>query len=114
MGLFDRLQSELEGREKAAGLTMADVLGLPEPERQMVNLMMRRGVVTLAEAASRAGQSETSARSMLSDLIDQGFVREVVISGEARFQTRLAARRARRIPLNVWDALGGRLENPKP
>ncbi|HEX2988059.1 MAG TPA: hypothetical protein VHS06_07815 [Chloroflexota bacterium] len=43
MGVFDRLQDEMVAREKAAGLTMADVLSLPDPERRLFNWVMRRG-----------------------------------------------------------------------
>jgi len=31
-GLFDRLDGELAAREKSPGLSMADLLALPEPQ----------------------------------------------------------------------------------
>ena len=51
-GLFDRLQGELEAQEKAAGLSIADVLELPDQLRQLVNWMMREGDVSLSGATA--------------------------------------------------------------
>jgi hypothetical protein len=43
--LFSRLQAEVEAREKAAGLSMADALALPDAPRKLFNWLVRRGEV---------------------------------------------------------------------
>lgn len=43
-GLFGRLEQELEARDKAAGLSMADILSLPDTLRALVNWMLRKDV----------------------------------------------------------------------
>jgi hypothetical protein len=110
-GLFGRLQQELEAREKIVGLTMSDILRLPTAERQLINWMQRSGVVGWAAVVEHLGQTET-ARNLLDRLIDQGFVREVPGVGEAGYTVRLAPRRKRNLPGNLWQALGDKLAKP--
>ena len=105
-GLFDRLQGELEAQEKAAGLSVADVLELPDQLRQLVNWMMREGDVSLSQVTKFTKQSEQDTRRMLATLIVKGFVREMPVKPEPRYRVRLARKRGKEIPLNLWDALG--------
>lgn len=46
-GLFNRLQGELEAREKSPGLNMSDLLALPEPQSGLLRWMVRKGQVGL-------------------------------------------------------------------
>jgi hypothetical protein len=109
-GLFDRLEQELEARQKAAGLSMADLLELPESLRALVNWMMRQQTVSLAQAAAHLGQDETAGGATLATLIDKGFVRELKLHGETCYRVRLAPKRKRDVPLDVWRALDDKLE----
>ncbi len=108
--LFDRIQSEMESRQKANGLSMADVLTLPDAVRHTFNWMMREGDVGLADVASRLGQDEETAQSEMTLLVERGFVREFQVRGETRYRVRLAPKRGRDIPLNIWQALGDKVE----
>ena len=110
MGLFDRLNQEMEAREKTPGLTMSDVLVFPEAERKLFNWMMRQRQVALEEVAARLGQDEAAARAKMAELMDKGYVREIDIRGEVRYRVRLAPKRGRDIPLNVWAALDDKVE----
>ncbi len=112
-GLFGRLQSELEGRERAAGLSMADVLALPDQLRRLVNWMIRAEEVGLADVAARLAEPEESARAVLADLVERGFVRELTVRGEARYRVRLSPTRPRRVPLDIWRHLDERVEGPR-
>ncbi|MBI2865530.1 MAG: hypothetical protein HYX94_13350 [Chloroflexi bacterium] len=109
-GLFDRLGRELEAREKAAGLSMADVLTLPDDLRRLFNWMMRQQEVGLSDAMAYLGQNEGAARSTLTSLVERGFIRELVIDGLPRYRVRLAPKRGREVPLNIWQALGEKTE----
>ncbi len=110
MGLFDRLQSEMDGREKAAGLTMADVLSLPADQRQIVNWIMRQGEASLNEVVAQTGQGEEAVRMTLAALVDRGFLRELAFPGDPRYRPRLGARRRQQLPLDVWQALNDRIQ----
>jgi len=108
-GLFGRLQQELEAREKVAGLTMADILQLPAAESELVNWLVRSGEVSWSGVVARVGEV-ARAQSLLTTLIAKGFVREQEGVGEATYSVRLAPRRKRELPANIWDVLTGKLE----
>jgi hypothetical protein len=110
MGLFDRLQSEMDGRDKAAGLTMADVLLLPADQRQIVNWIMRQGEASLPDIVAQTGQDELTVRRHLAALVDRGFLRELAYPAGPQYRPRLAARRRQQLPLDVWQALSDRVK----
>ena len=109
-GLFGRLQNELEQRDKASGLTMADVLDLPDSLRSLVNWIMRKEEVTLEEVTEYLSQDDKSAQTMITSLVEKGFVREFVVKGVHRYRVRIASRQKRELPPNLWNAIGGKLE----
>lgn len=109
-GLFDRLKGELDAQEKAAGLSMADVLSLPDPLRKLVNWMMRETEVGLSQIVVYVQQDEGTTRTMLAELVEKGFVREIPLKPEPRYRVRLARKKGKDIPLNVWEALQEKTE----
>jgi len=114
-----------EGEWYAAGPSMADALALPDLQQEIVTWMMRHSMmrhsmtrhgmtrqsltgqetVSLADVATHSGQPEEAARAMLDALVGQGFVQELEVEGETRYRPRLVARRGRRLPEDVWQAL---------
>jgi len=104
-GLFGRLQGELDAREKAAGLSVADILDLPDPLRRLMNWLMRQDEAGLAEVAAYLGEDEARTRAMLDELGEKGFVRELQISGKLYYRVRLARRRKSQLSLDIWRAL---------
>jgi hypothetical protein len=62
-GLFDCLQGELEACEKPPGLSMSDLLTLPEPLGGVLNWMLRQEVVTFAEVMAFLAQEEEQTRA---------------------------------------------------
>ena len=111
-----------EGKWDTTGLQMADVLALPDPLRQLINWMMRRGEVSLAEVVAHIGQMEHEsgekdeevARTMLEELVEQGFVREIEVEGELRYRPQFAPRRGRQLPEEIWQALGEEAAGSRP
>jgi len=110
MGLFDRLGQELAAREKAAGLTMMDVLTLPDDLRKLFNWMMRQEEIGPADAVTFTGSDEATVRQTLASLVEKGFVREIQVGGLTRYRVRLAPKRGREVPLNIWQALDDKTE----
>ena len=110
MGIFDRLGQELDAREKAAGLSMADVRSLPDDSRRLFNWMMRQEEVGLAEVITFLGQDEATVCCTLLALVEGGYVREIHTSGQVRYRVRLAPKRKRDIPLSIWQALDSKIE----
>jgi DNA-binding IclR family transcriptional regulator len=103
MGLFDSLQPEQNRRDDVPERTMADVLALPDETRTIVTWLVRRREVGLSEVAALLEQDEATAQTLLTDLVEQGFVQEVLNEGEEqpRYRVRLAARRGRQVPLDL-------------
>jgi amino acid permease len=101
-----------EGDWTAAGAHLGDLLELPEPQRRLVQWMMRRGPATLAEVAAHTGQSEQAARATLDALVQQGALQELRGDGARRYRARLARRAGRHLPARIWQALGQEPEAP--
>lgn len=109
-GLYGRLQQELGAREKSPGLTMSDLLDMPDDQRQMINLLMRQKIASLADLARLMDREEAGARDLLTVLVEQGVVREFEQRGILRYQVRLAPKRGRTMPANLWQALDDKVE----
>ena len=96
------------GRQHPAGVTMSDVLTLPDPLRQLVTWMMRRGEVRLVDLVEHTAADEPAVRGMVEELMVGGFVQAADVDGEVRYQVRLNSRPARRSPArDIWKALDG-------
>jgi uncharacterized membrane protein len=100
MGLFDSLQSGQNRRDHLPARTMADVLALPEDLRPIMDYLIEQGESELAEVAAHIGQDETSTLALLADLIEEGFVQEMLAGSQHRYRVRLVSRRRSRLPLD--------------
>ncbi len=109
-GLYNRLQGELEAREKSPGLSMPDLLALPESQGGLLRWMVRKGSVGLEDVTDFLKQDVASTRALLADLLDQGFVREIETRGVKQYRVRLAPKRGRALPTNLWQALDDKVQ----
>ena len=101
MGLFDSWQPEQNRRDNGPERTMADVLALPENWRTIMDYLIEQGERELAAVAAHIGQDETSTRALLTDLIEKGFVHEMLAGSKHRYRVRLVSRRRIRLPLDL-------------
>ena len=80
-----------------SGLSMVEVLMLPPQQRKLVQWMMKRSHegITLAEASLKIDLNQQATLDLLDELVDQGFVQEVLTSDddEVKYQINLAAKR---------------------
>jgi hypothetical protein len=109
-GLFDRLQDELERRERSEGVSPLDVLELPEDLRAVLQLIARRGAMTAREVAADTGAELEPTQALLASLEQKGFLRVTDATGEPTYKRYLGHRRARTVPLNIWDALSDKVD----
>jgi predicted ArsR family transcriptional regulator len=105
MGIFDRIQSEIEEREKREGITPADLLDLSPPLRRLMNRITREGQLSLETAAEHLGESTANARKMLDALVEKGYLHREEQEEGPIYRTRFARRRGRKIPQGIWSAL---------
>jgi predicted transcriptional regulator len=101
MSVFDSLQPEQGRRGNLPERTMTDVLALPENWRTIMDYLIEQGESELAEVAVHIGQDETSTRALLADLIEKGFVQELLAGSQHRYRVRLVSRRRIRFPLDL-------------
>jgi DNA-binding MarR family transcriptional regulator len=106
MGIFDRIQSEIEAQEKQEGVTPADFLNLSPPLRKLMNHITRQGEVTAASAAERLQESPANVSQMLNALVEKGYLEREKRKGDWFYRTRFARKRGRDIPVGIWSALG--------
>jgi amino acid permease len=104
------LRTTVESTWDTSGLGLAGVLALADPEAELVGWIMRQGNVTLSEAVDHAGEGEAVVGARLRSLVEQGLLRET--HGGSGYAARLAARRGRALPEDIWAALGQR-QGPK-
>jgi DNA-binding MarR family transcriptional regulator len=108
MGIFDRLQNEIDAREKQEGITPADLLDLSPPLRRLMNYITRAGEVSVEDAAGHLKESPASMRKMLDALVDKGYLEREEQKKGWIYRTRFARKRGREIPAGIWSALGHR------
>ncbi len=104
-GLFDRIQADLDQRERMEGLSPVDLLDLPDGLRELVLLLARKGELDLPAIAEAIGAEPEAAGSLLEDLEDKGFVLQRDIQGVAHYRTYFGQRRRRDLPVDIWATL---------
>ena len=110
-GLFDRVGDELEAREKSPALQISDLLALPDAESRLLNWMIHQGQVTLPEMLTFLAQDETPTRAMLDELCRKGYIRSIEMRGITQYRVRLAPKRGKTMPANLWATLDDKVEH---
>jgi predicted transcriptional regulator len=110
--VISSMRPTYEGAWDTAGLNLADLFALSDSQAELIGWMMRQGRVSLAEAAAYAGRDEAAVRVDLEELARRGFVAEVGLEGEPRYEARSATRRGRQLPQQIWQALGEERDSP--
>ena len=106
MGIFGRIQGELEEREKhEGGITPADLLSLSAPLRQLMRRITREGELTVEAAAQELGESPDNARQMLDTLCEKGYLQREKQDAGWAYSTNFASKRGRTLPAGIWSAL---------
>ncbi|HEY9610366.1 hypothetical protein [Allocoleopsis sp.] len=94
-----------EEQESSSGLSMADVLTLPDFEQKLVTWLVRKKEANLPEIAAYMEQEEESVSTMLNALKEQGFIKELNVDGERHYRPCLAPKHKSRASKNLWQAL---------
>jgi amino acid permease len=97
------LRTTVEGAWDTSGFSLAGILTLADPDAELVGWIMRQGGTTASDAARHAGEDEPAVTARLRALAEQGLVQET--EPGSRFTARLAPRRRRALPEEIWNAL---------
>jgi DNA-binding MarR family transcriptional regulator len=111
MGIFDRMQKEIDTREKCEGITLSVLLDLSPPLRRLMNQITRAGQLSAGEAAELLAETPADARQQLNAFVEKGYLEREQQEGEWVYRTRFARKRPRQIPVGIWSALEGRARN---
>jgi amino acid permease len=93
------------GRWDAPGLRPTDVLSLSDDDRELVNLLVRRGESSAEEVAASIGQERAVAGARLTALAAQGFIASVGDPNAPRYRAALTRTRGRALTDRARAAL---------
>jgi DNA-binding IclR family transcriptional regulator len=105
------LPAEPPAPEPTTSRTMADVLTLPDPLRQLAIWRLRQDAVSLEEVVAHLGQETEQARSLLDTLVVQGFAQVQNHDGVPRYRMSLLSRQRRQPARELWQTLGEKLKS---
>jgi DNA-binding MarR family transcriptional regulator len=108
MGIFNRVQKEIDARDKQEGITPADLLDLSPLLRRLMNRITRQGEITVRDAAEHLQETPDNTRQMLNSLVEKGYLERVEREEGWVYRTRFARTRGHDIPAGIWSALGQR------
>jgi hypothetical protein len=105
--MFEFLHHDLEQRAELQGISMADVLDLPEPLSTAIKRMVRGRSVLLSEFAADLGLSIDEARALGAILAEKGYLiyAERKHSDEEIYRARFARVQGRNLPVAIWESL---------
>ena len=87
------------------GLSMADILTLPDRQRRIVNWISRQPDCTPPEVAAHLGEEESTVKNELDVLVQQGFVQETKVDGESRYSIKRATKRKSQLSDKLYQTL---------
>jgi DNA-binding MarR family transcriptional regulator len=111
VGIFDRMQKELDSREKREGITLSILLDLSPPLRRLMNRITREGRLSVEEAAELLEETPAEAQQTLNAFVEKGYLEREQQEGGWVYRTRFARKRPRQIPVGIWSALENRARN---
>jgi hypothetical protein len=104
-GLFDRLQDEINARQKRVGLSPVDLLDLPADLAAVIRKIVRQNGLRLADIAAELNQAPADVQQTLDELEKKGFVRHVEVQGDLWYKARFGRKADKSLSASVWGAL---------
>lgn len=108
--LFDRLQTEIELREKPKGISPLDLLELPAALSDIINQIIRHYGLSLEEIAERLEQDPAETRQALDELVQQGYIRPIETEDAVWYKANFG-HRLKKNKSDVWSVLDDILES---
>lgn len=109
-GLFDRLQNELDSRNEPGGLSPIDLLDLPPTLATVIQKIIRKNGMKLADIAAEIDQSPEETQQALDELVGKGFVRRVEVKNELWYKAKFGRKADKTLHQSVWSALDSLIE----
>ena len=103
-GLFNRLQDEIDSRERQDGISPADLLDMPSALASIIKKIIRHNGMKLDEIAEELDQSPQDTRQMLDEMVEKGYVRRIEVKNEVWYKAHFARKRSR-LTSDFWSNL---------
>ncbi len=116
-GVFDRLNKEIQDKQKEGGITPLDLAGLPPALRKIMRLMLRelqmnyprlREVMDSMPDAERLSRDELD--SALLTLTDQFWLTRIGENEKAIYKVNLRRKEGSKLAAGLWTKLDERLK----
>lgn len=116
-GVFDRLNKEIQDKQKEGGITPLDLADLPPALRKIMRLMLRelqmnyprlREVMESVPEAERLSRDELD--DALSSLTEQFWLIRIGTGGKAIYKVNLRRKEGSKLAAGLWTKLDERLK----
>jgi MinD-like ATPase involved in chromosome partitioning or flagellar assembly len=87
------------------GISMFDVLLLPDAERQLMNWIIRQGKATLSDCVHHTGKPKAMVESTLENLVRQGLLQFSQLADDGHYKPQFASEKQRLLPNQIWEVL---------
>jgi hypothetical protein len=116
-GVFDRLQSKIEDKQKEGGITALDLADLPPALRKIMRLMLRKLQMTypqLCETMDAMPEGERLSRDDLNNALEalyqQSWLTRLGEGQKAIYKVNLRPKSGSTLATGIWSALEDRLK----
>jgi hypothetical protein len=118
-GVFDRLQKEIEDKQKDGGITPLDMVDLPPALRKIMRVMLRRVQMSypdLMEAMKGVPEKERLSPDELEEaiatLVEQSWLMKIGEDERAIYKVNLRRKSGSTLASGIWKALDSKLKDP--
>jgi len=112
-GLFKRLEQEIQARSQQGGLSPSDLLDMPEALAKIINQIIRRNGMKLADIATQLGQSAEETQALLAELVKKGLVRQIEVNEETWYKAHFSRKADKTLSTGIWASLDDVFEKRK-
>jgi hypothetical protein len=99
------LNSEIERAGGRKGVSMTDMLELQAPLRTIVLELTKSGNASPSDLSGRMSIDKGDMVKELEVLKDMGYITEIMVDGEKRYQIALSRKQPSKAHLDLWNAL---------
>ena len=118
-GVFDRLQKEIEDKQKDGGITPLDMVDLPPALRKIMRVMLRRVQMSypdLMEAMKSVPEKERLSpddlEKAIATLVEQSWLMKIGEDERAIYKVNLRRKSGSTLASGIWKALDSKLKDP--
>lgn len=120
-GVFDRLQKQIEDKQKEGGISIPDLADLPPALRKIMRLMLRKIQMNYADLSAAVAElpedqrlSDEDLHKTLETLVQQAWLIQIGSKERAVYKVNLRRKSGSQLAGGIWDNLDSKLKgNPK-